>query len=78
LKEATINIPSSITVHELEKLFQQDLGLYIQVFRKSGKVWLETTATDNWSLFKQNVEGQEWSERGKVSSEDLPDYHEQP
>ena len=78
LKEATINIPSSITVHELEKLFQQNLGLYIQVFRKSGKVWLETTATDNWSLFKQNVEGQEWSERGKVSSEDLPDYHEQP
>ena len=78
LKEATVSIPTAMTVHELEKLFQQDLGLYIQVFRKSGKVWLETTATDNWSLFKQNEEGQELSAQGNGPKEDWPDYHEQP
>jgi hypothetical protein len=54
------------------------LGLYVQVFRKSGKVWLETTATDNWSLYKQNEEGQELSVHGSSLSEELPDYHEQP
>jgi hypothetical protein len=65
-------------VHELETLFQNRLGLYIQVFRKSGKVWLETTATDDWSLFKQNMEGKEWSEVRPIEHEERPDYHEQP
>lgn len=78
LKEATITIPTAMTVQELEKLFQDDLGLYVQVFRKSGKVWLETTATDNWSLFKQNEEGQELRVHGSSLSEEMPDYHEQP
>jgi hypothetical protein len=77
LKEATVSIPSAMTVQELEGVFQDELGLYIQVFRKSGKVWLETTATDNWSLFKQNEEGQELSSRD-FPKDDLPDYQEQP
>jgi hypothetical protein len=78
LVDTTVTIPTAMTVQELEQLFQDDLGLYVQVFRKSGKVWLETTATDNWSLFKQNEEGQELSVRGGTFSEDLTDYHEQP
>jgi len=78
LVDTTVTIPTAMTVQELEQLFQDDLGLYVQVFRKSGKVWLETTATDNWSLFKQNEEGQELSERRGTLSEDWPDYHEQP
>jgi hypothetical protein len=78
LKETTLSIPTAMTVQELERVFQDELGLYVQVFRKSGKVWLETTATDNWSLYKQNMEGQELSERRKNENEDLVDYHEQP
>ena len=78
LKDATVSIPTAMTVQELERVFQEELGLYIQVFRKSGKVWLETTATDDWSLFKQNEEGQELSVRQNEPREDFPDYHEQP
>ena len=78
LKDATVSIPTAMTVQELERVFQEELGLYIQVFRKSGKVWLETTATDDWSLFKQNEEGQELSVRHYEHREDFPDYHEQP
>ena len=78
LKDVTVSIPTAMTVQELETVFQDELGLYIQVFRKSGKVWLETTATDNWSLFKQNEEGHEWSVRRDTPKEDLPDYQEQP
>lgn len=77
LTETTVSIPMAMTVQELEQLFQERLGLYIQVFRKSGKVWLETTATDDWTLFKQNTEGRELSESHKQDKDELPDYHEQ-
>jgi hypothetical protein len=33
----------------------------VQVFRKSGNVWLETSATDAWSLKQQNQEGMDLS-----------------
>lgn len=44
-------------VSELENLFEEKFKLSVQVFRKSGKSWLETTFTDGWSLKKQNQEG---------------------
>ncbi|MFN5295428.1 MAG: hypothetical protein ACK5BL_07860 [Flavobacteriales bacterium] len=78
LTETTVSIPTAMTVQELEEVFQQELGLYIQVFRKSGNVWLETTATDSWTLHKQNEEGQELSRNERDNSDEIPDYHEQP
>lgn len=59
-KEKTkVQISATMTVNELEQLFKTKFGLNVQVFRKSGKSWLETTVTDNWTLLKQNEEGQE-------------------
>ena len=55
--EGTIDFNGSTTVSELENEFARQFGLFVQVFRKSGKVWLETTATDNWTLEQQNEEG---------------------
>jgi hypothetical protein len=49
-------------VSELENLFKRKYKLNIQVFRKSGNAWLETTVTDAWTLDKQNQEGIELSE----------------
>ncbi len=40
----------SIKIADLEKIFEQDFGLYIQVFRKYGDAWLQTTLSDHWSL----------------------------
>lgn len=57
----SIEINENMTVSELETLFKQQLGLNVQVFRKSGRSWLETTVTDNWTLRKQNDEGKELS-----------------
>jgi hypothetical protein len=57
-----LHITSSMTVNELEQLFKSQFGLNIQVFRKHGKTWIETTVTDNWTLFKQNEEGKTLSE----------------
>ena len=51
-----ININPAMKVSELEQSFNNIYGLSVQVFRKSGKVWIETTSTDNWTLEKENEE----------------------
>ncbi len=53
-----IIITPKITVADLEQNFQDIYGLGVQVFRKSGKVWLETTVTDGWTLEEQNSQGE--------------------
>lgn len=59
LDTSFIEIDQGMTVGELEMQFQKSFGLSIQVFRKSGDLWLQTSSTDNWSLEKQNAKGQE-------------------
>lgn len=54
-----ITITPSMTVGELAQNFSDVYGLSIHVYRKSGKMWLETTLTDNWTLEKQNKQGEE-------------------
>lgn len=57
----TITITGNMTVGELEQRFSDVYGLGVQVFRKSGKIWLETTVTDNWTLDRQNLQGESLS-----------------
>jgi len=47
-----IPINGSMMVSELETLFEMK-GLHAQVFRKSNDVWIQTTATDSYTLNKQ-------------------------
>jgi hypothetical protein len=54
-------ITADMSVGELEQKFREQFGLFAQVFRHSGKVWLETTLTDSWTLAEQNSQGQELS-----------------
>ena len=44
--KGTLTITPSMTVADLEQAFSDVYGLSLQIFRKSGRVWLETTATD--------------------------------
>ncbi len=60
-KEGDIILKENMRVEELEKLFQDAFGLSAQVFRKSGRSWIETTVTDDWTLKQQNDEGKELS-----------------
>jgi len=46
-------------VSEVEQALRKDFALYAQVFRKSGKVWLETTTTDEWTLDQQQQAAKE-------------------
>ncbi len=62
LKESgVLDIQNEMTVVALEKKFFSDFGLDVQVLRKSGMLWLETTVTDKWALEKQNEHGREIS-----------------
>lgn len=60
-----ITITPAMTVAELEENFSKHYGLSTQIFRKSGKAWLETTLTDNWTLQEQNELGKELSNPAK-------------
>ena len=53
-----IVITPVMTVTELEQNFGEIYGLGVQVFRQSGKTWLETTVTDGWTLEEQNKQGE--------------------
>lgn len=55
---AEIDIDSRWKVSEVEELFAREAGLYVQVFRRSGSLWIETTFTDDWTLEQQNREGE--------------------
>ena len=59
--EGKINLTESRTVAEFEGELQSIYGLNVQVFRKSGNVWIETSLTDEWTLGIQNKEGFELS-----------------
>jgi hypothetical protein len=53
-----IKILPEMTVAKLEQLLGNELGLGVQVFRKTGGIWLETILTDTWTLDEQNMQGE--------------------
>ena len=61
-REGEIEISETMTVKQLEQYFFDQFGLSVQVSRKSGNIWLETTISDNWTLKQQNEHGEELSE----------------
>ncbi len=64
--EGSLEITPVMTVGQLENVFGEKFGLSVQVSRKSGPVWLETTMTDSWTLQQQNEHGREISGGGKI------------
>ena len=52
-----LSIHGNVKVETLEQRFEDDYGLHVQVYRKSNDVWLQTTATDSWTLSEQNERG---------------------
>lgn len=66
-----IDISPKRTAMELENDFRHIMGLNVQVMRKSGDLWLETTKTDNWTLGQLNDEG-------KMADKHIFFYPEEP
>ncbi|GAB4490983.1 MAG: hypothetical protein OHK0019_10540 [Saprospiraceae bacterium] len=60
---------------QVERLFEEEFGLHVQIFRKSGNTWLETSVTDDLTLEEQNMKGKA-SERHNFEFVDPMDYRE--
>jgi hypothetical protein len=68
-----IEVQKEMTVEELENSFKSLFGLTVQVERKVGTLWLQTTKTDKWSLEKQNEHGRQISLPEKEAVPDRDD-----
>ena len=55
--EGQIAMKSSMTVNEVEQAFENKFGLHVQIYRRSNKLWLQTSTTDGWTLEVQNRKG---------------------
>ena len=61
---------------DLEKTFQEQTNLAVQVMRQSGNIWLQTSRTDYLTLAEQNAKARE-SMGINEASDDVVDYREQ-
>jgi hypothetical protein len=78
LLKGSIGINGQKKTGTLEYHFLRDFGLYVQVFRKSGKVWIDTTSTDDMTLAAQNKMAKESIQQAKKEiPTDMELYHEQ-
>lgn len=59
MEEKQIEIVESMTVGEVEQVFDANLELPVQVFVQLGSNWIETTATDHYTLKQQMQRHQE-------------------
>jgi hypothetical protein len=64
-------------VWQVERLFKEEFGLFVQVFRKSGTIWLETSVTDDLTLEQQNAKGLAGEPERREPDELFNDYREQ-
>ncbi len=71
---ATIEIHPALKVRELERILNDKLFLSAEVFRCSGKMWLQTTHTDEWTLEHQNNHGKEITDGSWVKDKTESDY----
>ncbi len=52
-----LGLSDTMTVQELEEAIAALFGVSVQVFRRSGKFWIETRMTRAWTLKQQNDHG---------------------
>ena len=61
-EEGTISFDWDTKVFELEEKLNEYFGLNVQIFRKSGNLYLESTISDEWSLSRVKEEAEEFNE----------------
>lgn len=76
LKTGYLLLEPELTVWQVERLFEQEYALHVQVFRKSGSTWLETSVTDDLTLEQQQAKAVA-SEHVQPEFVEPMDYREQ-
>lgn len=75
IQPVLFDITESMSVWEVEQLFEKDLGLHVNIFRHSGNVWLQTTVSDRLTLRQQEERGVA-SDHPVEPDAEIPDYRE--
>lgn len=65
----------NMKVSDFEQKYKSCLGVNVQVLRKSGNLWLETIASDDWTLNEQQEES--LTMNSQIEMDEVTDYHEQ-
>lgn len=65
--EGDISIRKDQKVSTLEQNFLKSYGLNVQVFYQKGDIWLQTSASDHWTLAKQVEKAAERADFSKIS-----------
>ncbi len=74
--DSDFHVDPHMAVAEFEQKFKEKYGLNVQVFRKSANLWIQTTATDSWSLAEQNRKGGASIEAYQERQESSPELQE--
>ncbi len=61
IERTCIEFSGEKSIHEVINELQSLLKVHVQIFRRSGKLYIETSKTNNWTLTRQNDEGAELS-----------------
>ena len=75
-ENADLLLELEMPVWQVERLFENEYGLHMQIFRRSGNTWLETSVTDDMSLEQQEKKALD-SLRHNFEFVDPMDYREQ-
>jgi len=59
--ETEFSIHGNLKTNSFEELWHEAFGFSVQVFRKSGNIWLQTTTTDDWTLSEQQKAAEAYS-----------------
>ena len=62
-----------MSVNAFEQNMASVFGLNLHVFRRSGNLFIETTATDDWTLKAQNDEAKAMSTHESPEQQDFTD-----
>ncbi len=72
-QSGTVEFTGNTSVRQFETLFSETFGLNVQVFRKSGNVYLETSNTDDWTLDMEHKEALSSMTRAEGAATDFTD-----
>lgn len=56
--EGELSVRANQKISTLEHNFSEKFGLFVQVFRRSGNLWLQSNKTDHWTLAEANRKGE--------------------
>jgi hypothetical protein len=56
-QQAKLDLNPEQSVARFEAQVEKKIGVPVQVFRRSNQLWLQTSATDQWTLAVQNRKG---------------------